>query len=313
MTTLRSELRILAVDDEAPSLADLVFELKALAAVVEVIEARDAGEALRALRTHHIDAVFLDVRMPGLDGLELARVLAQFKQPPPVVFVTAFDEHAVEAFDISAVDYLLKPVRRERLEQSVERILARISAMMSQAPARLGPDGEMRPGPDGDHGRDAAPAQHEAATSDVVGPGHNAQSDAHSDAHSDALSPPVGAAHVLDAELISIETGGRVRFVARSDVLYVASSGDYVRLHLAQSSVLVRSAMSSLEEHWARAGFVRIHRSYLVALAHVEEVRVEPGRGYSVRIADRSLPVSRRLAGNLRTRLAEEAVRRSRR
>ena len=117
----------------------------------------------------------------------------------------------------------------------------------------------------------------------------------------------------MDLLWISVESGGRIQFVDRRNVQYVASSGDYVRLHLDGTSVLVRVAMATLEERWASAGFVRIHRSYLVALAHIDEVRVEAPRGYVVRIGNRALPVSRRLAGPLRARLVEDATRRSRR
>lgn len=278
------QLRVLVVDDEAPSLADLVFELHRLPTIGHVTEASDATEALRAIRNESFDAVFLDVRMPGLDGIELARVLQAFKSPPPIVFVTAFDAHAVDAFEINAVDYLLKPVRQERLEQAVAKILARLP--LEQSGAQVVAAGSL----------DAAPLAESPSEVTV------------------SLDPSdAGARSPFDDDLISVESGGRIRFVDRRNVQYVASSGDYVRLHLDGTSVLVRVAMATLEERWASAGFVRIHRSYLVAFAHIDEVRIEAGRGYVVRIGDRSLPVSRRLAGPLRARLVEDATRRSRR
>lgn len=115
-------LHVLAVDDELPALADLVWLLDAQPAVGQVDTANDATEALRLLQAAPYDAVFLDIRMPGLTGLELARVLGRYAAPPAVVFVSAFDSHAVEAFEVAAADYLLKPVSAERLEVALGRI-----------------------------------------------------------------------------------------------------------------------------------------------------------------------------------------------
>ena len=89
----------------------------------EVLTCDSATEALRTLHEIEVDAVFLDIQMPGLTGLDLAQVLARFRTPPPVVFVTAHDEHAVEAFELRAVDYVLKPVREERLAEAVRRVV----------------------------------------------------------------------------------------------------------------------------------------------------------------------------------------------
>ncbi|MFP5316654.1 MAG: LytR/AlgR family response regulator transcription factor, partial [Actinomycetes bacterium] len=91
--------------------------------VASVTSTDSAAEALRVLQEGGIDAVFTDIRMPGLTGLELARVLSRFRNPPPVVFITAYDEHAVDAFELNAVDYLLKPVREDRLTEAVRRVL----------------------------------------------------------------------------------------------------------------------------------------------------------------------------------------------
>jgi DNA-binding LytR/AlgR family response regulator len=120
---------VLAVDDELPALEDLVRMLEASPAVEEVESAASAEEALVALAGGTaIDAVFLDVRMPGLDGLELARVLRRFEQPPAVVFVSAFDDAAVDAFELAAVDYLRKPVSRQRLDEAIDRASRRAPA-----------------------------------------------------------------------------------------------------------------------------------------------------------------------------------------
>ena len=187
----------------------------------------------------------------------------------------------------------MKPVRRDRLEVAVNKVRARMVAANEQvAPLESGALS------------DRPVAEFTAVTIDAVPPIVES-----SDGQSAA---PVAAKHPFDEDLISIESGGRIRVVDRRDVLFAESSGDYVRLHLASTSMLVRASMSTLEEHWATAGFVRIHRSYLVSLSHVSDVLVEHGHGYRVTVGDRSLPVSRRLAGQLRTHLVEYAARRAR-
>jgi DNA-binding LytR/AlgR family response regulator len=119
-------MRVLAVDDELPALEDLVRMLEASPAVDRVESAASAEEALVALGDGAaIDAVFLDVRMPGLGGLELARVLRRFEHAPAIVFVSAFDDAAVGAFEVAAVDYLVKPVSRRRLDEAIERAARR--------------------------------------------------------------------------------------------------------------------------------------------------------------------------------------------
>jgi DNA-binding LytR/AlgR family response regulator len=234
-------LEVLVVDDEEPALEDLAYLLRQHPRIGSVVTASDATEALRHLRDGSFAAVFLDIRMPGLDGLELARVLSRFAKPPEIVFVTAFEQHAVEAFELQAVDYLLKPVRAERLSDAIRRL---------GGPAR-------RPVADGE-----------------------------------------------DPDRIAVETGGRTRMVERDSIRFVEASGDYVRLHTDDGAFLVRVPISSLEESWRDAGFIRVHRRYLIALRHVTELRARPGGGYDLLVAGQELPVSRRHARDLRDRLS---------
>jgi DNA-binding LytR/AlgR family response regulator len=244
-------LTVLAVDDERPALDDLAYLLRQHPRIASVTTAGDATDALRRLRDGHFDAVFLDIRMPGLDGLELARVLGRFAQPPAIIFVTAFEQHAVEAFELQALDYLLKPVRPERLSDALRR----------------------------------------------VGGGSG------SGVHRPGDSPE-------DPSRIAVETGGRTRMVERDSIRFVEASGDYVRLHGDGCAYLVRMPISALEESWRDAGFVRVHRRYLVALRHLTELRLRPGGGYVLVVADRELPVSRRHARELRDLLARGPARR---
>lgn len=253
MTNPEKKLTVLAVDDEAPALSELVYLLRQDEHIGSVLSADSGAEALRQLGLHTIDGIFMDIRMPGLSGVELATVLAQFRNPPPIVFVTAFDSHAVDAFELKAVDYVLKPARPERLGEAVRRLVARVDAATTPA----------TPAP-------AAPA-------------------------------------APDDETIPVELGGVTRFISRSEVRYVESHGDYARLHTADATHLVRVPMATLEERWRDAGFIRIHRSYLVSLAHVTEVRLATGRS-SVVLGTEELTVSRRHTRDLR----EVLVRRSR-
>jgi DNA-binding LytR/AlgR family response regulator len=239
-------LSVLAIDEEPASLAELTGLLKADDRVDRVIAAREAAAALRdlgrlAVAGDRLDAVFLDIRLPDVDGLDFARSLGGFAHPPTVVFVTAREEFAVSAFELGALDYLLKPVRPERLAEAVRRIT----------------EAAVRP----------------SAGEPVEG----------------NLDGPEG-----DDEMIPVELGGRVLLVPVSDVRYVEAHRDYVRLHTTDDgSYLLRVSLGSLAKRWAPAGFIRIHRSTLVAARHISELRLDEGRAF-VQVGERRLPVSRR-------------------
>jgi len=115
----------LVIDDEAPALDELSYLLRTTFSITPVDAAQNSADALRHLQERHYDVVFLDVRMPGLNGIELGNVLRRFASPPAIVFVTAYEEYAVRAFDVGACDYLLKPVSRDRLRTALGRALGR--------------------------------------------------------------------------------------------------------------------------------------------------------------------------------------------
>lgn len=122
----RDRLTILAVDDERTQLEDLARLLRTSPAVDAVECAFDGREALVKATHERYDAIFLDVRMPELDGIELGRVLRRFAAPPKLVFVSAYDSPAADAFELNAVDYLRKPVSRRRVEEALERVTAAV-------------------------------------------------------------------------------------------------------------------------------------------------------------------------------------------
>jgi DNA-binding LytR/AlgR family response regulator len=121
-------LTILAVDDERTQLEDLARLLRSAPCVEEVECAYDGRDALVKASSHRYDAIFLDVRMPDLDGLELGRVLKRFSSAPQLVFVSAYDTAAVDAFELHALDYLRKPVSRRRVEEALGRVVSAIEA-----------------------------------------------------------------------------------------------------------------------------------------------------------------------------------------
>ena len=136
-------MRLLVVDDERPALEDLVHLLRTTPGVREVRGAHDAKEALGLLAQERFDGLFLDVRMPGIDGLELARVLRRFARPPAVVFVSAHQTAAADAFEVRALDYLMKPVSRARIEQAVQLVAREVGREApTPAPAPVAPEAE---------------------------------------------------------------------------------------------------------------------------------------------------------------------------
>ena len=117
--------RILIADDEAPArqrLRDLLDECREAFPLAIVDEARNGREALGVLEREKVDVVLLDIRMPEMDGMEAARHIAGMAQPPAIIFTTAFDAYAIKAFEVNAIDYLLKPIRRERLLAALGKV-----------------------------------------------------------------------------------------------------------------------------------------------------------------------------------------------
>ena len=117
-------LGAMIVDDEAPARSELRFLLEQTGKIGAISEASSVRSAIEMLMETRVEVVFLDISMPGASGLQLAEALHKLKNPPAIVFVTAYSDHAVEAFDVDAVDYLLKPVEEERLDRAIEKVLA---------------------------------------------------------------------------------------------------------------------------------------------------------------------------------------------
>lgn len=125
-------LRAMIVDDEAPARSELRYLLEQTGKIGSIVEASSVRQAIETLMENRVEVVFLDISMPGASGLQLAEALHKLKNPPAVVFVTAYDDHAVEAFDVDAVDYLLKPVEEDRLDQALAKVAAHIKPPAEQ-------------------------------------------------------------------------------------------------------------------------------------------------------------------------------------
>ena len=235
-------INVLVADDELPAVEELAFLLGRDDRIGVIHRASSGAEALRVLDAETVDAVFLDIHMPALSGLDIARAISRSSNPPAVVFVTADEDCALEAFELAAVDYLLKPVRAERLARSV----GRISELMK-----------------------------------------------------DGGAPP---------EMITVDLGGTTRMIRRDDVTYVQAQGDYARLHTADASYLIRVPLADLEQQWAEAGFLRTHRSYLIALNHVSHMKLASARP-TVTVAGAELPISRRHLPSVREKLETTRIR----
>jgi two-component system LytT family response regulator len=224
--TTPDPIRTLLVDDEAPARSRLRHLLKDETDFAVVGEAANGRLAVEAIRGGGAELIFLDVQMPGLTGLEVCAEVGA-EAMPAVVFVTAYDRFALQAFEVHALDYLLKPIDRERFQKTLGLLRGRL-----RGPARpAGPDrqllsllGELRRGRSG-------------------------------------------------VERLAIKVDGRVLFVRTSEIDWLESDGNYVKLHVGAACHLFRETLSALEADLSPDQFLRISRSVLVNLDAVKELQ----------------------------------------
>jgi len=242
-------IRVLVVDDEplAREGVRLLAEREPDLAVVG--ECGSAGEAELAITALAPDVMFLDVQLPGESGLALAARLGR-ERAPLVVCVTAYEEHAVRAFELHAVDYLLKPVDPGRFADAVERV-RRLLAAAARAEAH-----------------DRLLAALDALRAPPTPP-------------SEAVAAPL-------LERLSVRVGDRLMVVRLADVDWIAADGDYVRLHVAGKGALVRARMVQLEHRLDPRHFLRVHRSAIANLDAVRSVEVGGNGDYVLRMRDGS-------------------------
>jgi two-component system LytT family response regulator len=215
-------MRAIVADDEPLARARLRRLLQQVHDVQIVAECADGAEAAEAVRKLRPDVAFLDIQMPELDGFD---VLTSLGGTPPtaIVFVTAYDKHAIRAFEAQALDYLLKPVNAERLERAVERVRAHVR--------QVDIDGKL-----------------------------------------DAILRDVRS-HPTWLQRVAVRSRGKVAFVQTEDITRIESAGNYARVFAGKENHLIRETLTALEGKLDPQRFVRIHRSAIVNVNAIRELR----------------------------------------
>jgi len=248
--TAHKSLRVLIVDDE-PLARQRLEDLLQREAGVEIVGTADNGDAaIQAIRDWKPDLLFLDVQMPGKTGLDVVREIGP-ERMPATIFVTAYDQYALTAFEIAAVDYVVKPFDDERFEQAFRRArrmveLEEVGRLRSQLLAVLqGPGGTM----------------------------------------ASAAAPPGGDGRRTEyLERIAVETKGQVRVVPVKQIDYILASGPYAELYVGEKRYIIRERMQTLEERLDPSRFFRIHRSAIVRLDLIETLLRNPGGDYGLQL-----------------------------
>ena len=264
-STQELSLQVLVVDDERLARERIRGLLNTQSAVDSIETAATPESAVEAIRAYEPDLVFLDVQMPSATGLDVIRTVG-VDEMPPTVFVTAHDEYAVEAFELAAVDYLLKPFDDERFGQALERALKNVERRrlggMATDLARL-----MQ------HVTTATEADDTATEADYL-------------------------------RRIAVQTQGQVQIVPVDKIEFITAEGVYAELHTPENKHLIREKLSALEEQLDPRLFFRIHRSTIVRLDEVEMIFKRGGGRYLVRLrSGKKLRVSRGRIDALEQRL----------
>jgi len=225
-------MNVLIVDDEPLARAGMRMLLEEEKAITSIGEARNGAEAVETIRAQRPDLLLLDVQMPGMDGFGVLKELGA-EHIPPVIFVTAHDRYAIQAFEVNAIDYLLKPVTRERFQQSLARMRERVSTQ----------------GLDNRHVLSLL---------------------------QQLSAPPKYLARV------ALRSGGKITFVSIEDVLYMQAAENYVQLHLKASRHLLHVPIATFESSLDPLMFLRIHRSLIVNVRHIQELETGPHGEYIV-------------------------------
>ncbi|HEY0018598.1 MAG TPA: LytTR family DNA-binding domain-containing protein [Longimicrobium sp.] len=259
------KMSTVVVDDEPLARRRLARLLEADGAVEVVAVCATGRDAVRAVRQHKPDLLFLDVQMPEMDGFGVLRELGDGPLPQ-VVFVTAYDQYAIQAFEVHALDYLLKPYTPARLGAAVQRALKQL-----QAPP-------------------AAPAERLAELLEHLERERRAL-----DARLSGAPPAPGP-----TTRVMVKQGERMFFVPVERIDWLEAEGNYVRLHCGKEAHLVRATLSGMEEQLDPRRFTRIHRGTIVNLDRVKEVRPWFAGDYMVKLHDGGeLRLSRRYRDRL--------------
>jgi two-component system, LytTR family, response regulator len=236
---------VVVVDDEELARRRITQLLEREPDMRIVAECRDGREAIETVERLRPDLLFLDVQMPGVDGFGVLAGLSM-DPLPEAVFVTAYDEHAIRAFEVNAVDYLVKPFDADRFRRALDRVRDELRDPRRSGAARFAT--LLAPGPDAADGA------------------------------------PSALARTRYLNRFLVKTGTKTVVVRAGDVNHIEADGNYVRLHVQARSYLLRETMNKLEQSLDPAAFVRVHRSAIVNIARVQEVEPHLGHDYIVRL-----------------------------
>jgi len=267
-----SPIRALIVDDE-PLARERLHELLDEAPGVTIVgDAEDGPEAVEAIREQDPDLVFLDVQMPGMSGIDVIEEIGQ-NQMPVTVFVTAYDQYAIKAFDLAAVDYLLKPFDDERFEQALQRAREQIAS------------------------------QEEGAISDRLLRLLQERDPSLLDDERTHEEPYL--------ERVAVQGRGKARIVSVDDLTHITADGSYAELHTGEDTYVIRERMKTLAARLDPDEFVRVHRSAIVRLDEIELILRGGGGDYAVQLNDGTrLSVSRSRVEELQDRLGVDVLQR---
>jgi two-component system LytT family response regulator len=233
-------IRTLLVDDEPLATQGLRLRLEAHEDVEIVATAANGREAIRAIKTYKPDLVFLDIQMPGFDGFSVISGIMEV-EPPLFVFVTAYNEHALRAFEAQAVDYLMKPVEEDRLAATLARVRQRLS--------------EKRGAEEVERLKEAL-AEHAPEAAEEL---------------ADAM--PEGPAASRFEKMINIRDQGQIFRVDVDTIERIDAAGDYMCIQTGDNTLILRETMKDLEKRLDPRRFQRVHRSTIVNLDLVKQVK----------------------------------------
>jgi two-component system LytT family response regulator len=234
-------IRTILVDDEPLAIQGLELRLAAHDDVEIIDKCMNGREAIRAIKTHKPDLVFLDIQMPGFDGFSVVQGLMEV-EPPLVVFVTAYSDHAIRAFQADALDYLMKPVEESRLADTLDRVRQRLTEKRGQAEVEKLKEVLAEVAPD-------TAAEMEA----------------------DGGDDAVGANRF--EKLINIKDRGQIFRVDVDTIEMIEAAGDYMVINTGDNSLVLRETMKDLEKRLDPRRFQRVHRSTIVNLDLVKQVK----------------------------------------
>lgn len=277
------KLRALLVDDESPARKELRYLLKPFSEIQIVGEADNALEALELINNLEYSVVFLDIEMPGLQGIELAKQLQERGNSPAIIFITAHEEFAVEAFSVNALDYLLKPINSKRLEQALQKVIAYHSV--------LNP-----------HENSSAEL---TSTASPTAAGNTSPSSASGASSSSSAPAPSNApaSSVRPLEVIPVEQRGKTILLRPEEIIYFYTDKDNIFAKTQKASYLARFTLRELESRLNSNLFFRTHRCYLVNIQRMRELIPYFNGTYTVVVDDQEkseIPVSRMQARKLK-------------